>query len=153
MNNKLRLCFLPLLILMASCHPETTSSSSSSIDYSIMERQSVSWAECLSQNETNYLVFFHSETCSSCLEIRQKVVSFALDNIVKMYFVDIDKPGNEIQKCSIDEITTGVSNIEDFKIAGTPTIVEVQNGSTTENAPGKNKCLELLSNLRNSSSN
>ena len=153
MNNKLKLAFLPLLILVASCHPQTTSGSSSSIDYSIMERQSVSWAECLSQNETNYLVFFHSETCSSCLEIRQEVVSFALDDIVKMYFVDIDKPGNEIQKCSLDEVTTGVSDIDDFKIAGTPTIVEVQNGVTTKNAPGKNKCLDLLNDLRVSLNN
>ena len=81
------------------------------------------------------------------------MVSFALDDIVKMYFVDIDKPGNEIQKCSLDEVTTGVSDIDDFKIAGTPTIVEVQNGVTTKNAPGKNKCLDLLNDLRVSLNN
>ena len=148
MNIRLKICILPLLVFMASCHPQTQSKSSS-LDYGIMERQSISWAECLSQQEDHYLVFFHSETCSSCQEIKGDVISFASENICKTYFLDIDKPGNEISKCSVDEIVVGVDNINDFKIAGTPTIVEVQSGVTTANAPGKNKCLELLTSLRN----
>lgn len=147
MNHKLKLCFLPLIAFMTSCKPQA--GSSSSIDYKIMERQSISWAECLSQAEPQYLVFFHSNTCASCQEIKGDVVSFATSNIVKTYFVDIDKPGNEIQKCSVDEIVVGADRIEDFYIAGTPTIVEVENGRTTVNAAGKSKCLELLETLKN----
>ena len=152
MKIGLKICFLPLLICMASCHPKTNGKSAS-YDEGIIERQSVSWAECLSQQEDHYLVFFHSETCSTCKEIRGDVLSFAYENIVKTYFLDIDKPGNEIQRCSIDEVEVGIDNIANFKIAGTPTIVEVENGVTIAHAPGKDRCLELLGNLRNSRNN
>ena len=153
MNIKLKICFLPLLTLLVSCQPQTVNSSSSSPDYGIMERQSVSWAECLSQEEAHYLVFFYSETCSQCNEIKGDVVSFATSNIVKTYFVDTQKPGNEIQKCSADEVVIGIDNIEDLYIVGTPTLVEVENGVTTVNAAGKNECLELLGTLRNNNDN
>ena len=147
MNFGLRICSAFLLFGLFSCAPQTEDSSSV-INYKIIEEQSISWADCLSQKENHYLVFFHSETCATCQEMKGDVTSFACENILKTYFVDIDKPGNKINKCTLEEVTVGVSNVDDFKIAGTPTLIEVEEGITIANAPGKEKCLELLNSLR-----
>ena len=147
MNVK-KLILLPLITLIVSCKPQT--SSNSKIDYGIMERQSVTWAECLSQTESNYLVFFYSETCSSCREIKRDVVVFATSNVVKTYFLDVAKPINNVQTCPEDEIVVGVDNIEDLYIVATPTFIEVENGRTTVNVVGKERCLGLLETLQNS---
>lgn len=150
MNIGLKLCSLLFAISAVSCTPQTTSSSviSSSNYDEIIERQSVSLAECLSKEEEHYLVYFYSSTCTPCSEIKGDVVSFAMDNIVKTYFLNTKEPGNEIQKCSAEEVVVGVNDVSNLFIVGTPTLVEVKNGTTTSNVAGKSKCLNLLNELR-----
>ena len=158
MNIGLKVCSLLFALSAISCTPQTTSSSiiSSSNYDDIIDKQSVSLTECLSQEEEHYLVYFYSPTCTPCSEIKGDVVSFAVDNVVKTYFLNTKESGNEIQKCSADEVVVGVDDVADLYIVGTPTLVEVKNGTTTSNVAGKNKCLNLLNQLRtdnNQSSN
>ena len=140
---------------MASCHPGTNSGSSISASnpYDVMINQATSWNECLSQEEAHYLVYFYSETCSPCKQIKGDVIAFANLNVVKTYFVDTAKPENTIQKCSAEEVEVGVSDVADLYIVGTPTLIEVRDGATVSNVAGQNKCLNLINSLKNGSGN
>ena len=152
MKSGLKICSLLFALFIVSCTPDAGNGSSSggSKTYDIMAEQATSWNECLSQQEEHYLVYFYSPTCNPCQEIKGDVVSFASSNQVKTYFVDTSLPENKIQKCSQEEIVLGVSDVTNLYILGTPSLVEIQNGSTTSNVGGKSKCLELLNTLKTS---
>lgn len=145
---KLRL-FVPLLFIstLVACKPNGDSSSSTNIE-EIVNKQSINLVDVFNQEEEEYLIFFHSDTCKSCKAIIGDVASFAEENIVKTYFLNINQPNNKPKICSKDELIIGVNNVEDLAILGTPTIVKVENGVTTANEGGKEKCLTLLSEER-----
>lgn len=148
MEKMLKYCFLLFLAIPISCSSAGNSIAQvTSNIYDIIGEQSISLSDCLSQQEDHYVVYFYSDTCSTCLRIKERVVSFAHDNIVKTYFLDTQKPENEFQKCTINELVVGVDNINDLYVAGTPTIIEVKDGTTTSNVAGEDKCLELLETL------
>ena len=144
----MKLHTLPLLwvVAFASCSTGKSESSSKNAiqEYGIVSKQDVNLADCLSQIEEKYLIFFYSETCGHCKEIIEDVTLFAESNIIKTYFLNISKNENKIERCSHDEIEIGIDSVEDLKIVGTPTIVEVENGVTTANVVGKDSILSFL---------
>ena len=150
MSLRMHICTLLVAAMFVSCSPAQNeqSNKNASTEYEIPIEREIFLKDCLSQNESQYLVFFHSETCSHCKEIRGDVLSFCEANLTKIYFLDIKKPTNEIQTCSKEEIAVGVSNYEDLKIVGTPTIIKVENGVTVINVAGKENCLTLLNEER-----
>ena len=149
---KLKLLLLPLFLatVITSCSSAKSESTSisSSEEYVIEEEQEIFLEDCLSQEEEHYIVFFHSDTCKQCQEIKGDVIAFAYENITKTYFLNIVKPGNQVTICPIDDVPTGVDKVEDVAIAGTPTIIEVENGILTANIPGKDACLTFLNEQR-----
>ena len=155
MKTGLRILSLLFTLSMASCVPQTNSGSSNGISdaYNIIDRQATSWNDCLSQSEDHYLVYFYSDTCNPCNEIKWDIVMFANSDVVKTYFVDTAKPENKIQKCSADEVVVGVSDVADLYIVGTPTLIEVKEGATVSNVAGQSKCLGLINSLKNGSGN
>ena len=144
----MKLHTLPLLwvVVFASCSTGISESSSKNAiqEYGIVSKQDVNLADCLSQIEEKYLIFFYSETCGHCKEIIEDVTLFAESNIIKTYFLNISKNENKIERCSHDEIEIGIDSVEDLKIVGTPTIVEVENGVTSANVVGKDSILSFL---------
>ena len=144
----MKLHTLPLLWVVAftSCTGSKSESSNKNAiqEYGIISQQEINLADCLSQNEEDYLVFFHSETCGHCKEIIEDVIAFAESNIIKTYFLNVSKSENKVERCLRDEIEIGIDNVDDLKIVGTPTIVEVENGVTTANVAGKESCLAFL---------
>ena len=148
----MKLHTLPLLLaaVFTSCSPSKSESTSKNAiqEYEIVSKQEISLRDCLSQKEEQYLVFFHSDTCGHCKEIIEDVVSFASSDIVKMYFLNIAKPENRIDRCKADEVVIGINQVDDLKIVGTPTIMEIENGITTANVAGKDDCLKFLNELR-----
>ena len=147
MNLRLRFIPIVLTILLASCTGNSSSKSSSSAKTMPPENE-IKLVNSLSQEEEQYLIFFHSETCNHCKEIMGDVISFAEENIIKTYFLNISDPDNNIQRCTKEELTVGIDKVEDLRILGTPTIVKVENGVTTKNEGGKEKCLTLLAEER-----
>ena len=145
-NMKLHTLPLLLVAVFTSCTSSKSESSSKNAiqEYEVVTKQEINLADCLSQIEENYLVFFHSETCGHCREIIEDVVLFAESNIIKTYFLNISKTENKINRCSFDEIEIGIDKVEDLKIVGTPTIVEVKKGVTTANITGKDSILAFL---------
>ena len=148
LKHSLYLLFLPTLLF--SCSPNAASSSNidSSAKEEIPASLQIKWADCLTQEEEDYLVFFHSDTCSHCQEIMGDVIAFSHEDIKKTYFANIIFEGEKIRVEKDKEALVGVDNIEEFYIRGTPTIIEVENGVVTANIAGKDDCLTFLNSER-----
>ena len=145
----LRRYIFPLLlaVLIPSCTParvESESAISTSREYVIASKQEIYLKDAFIQEEDRYLVFFHSETCTHCQQIMGDVVAFAELNVTKTYFINTSKKENNVRRCAAEELIVGVDSIEDLAIVGTPTIIEVEDGRTTANVPGKELCLTFL---------
>ena len=143
---KLHTLPLVLVAVFTSCSSGKSESTSKNAiqEYGIVSKQEISLADCLSQIEEDYLIFFHSETCGHCREIIEDVILFAESNIIKTYFLNVSKSENKIDRCLREEIEIGIDRVEDLKIVGTPTIIEVENGVTIANIVGKESCLSFL---------
>ena len=150
MSRRMHICLLIVAAMFVSCSPAQNeqSNKNASTEYEVPIEQEIFLKDSLSQNESQYLVFFHSDTCSHCKEIMGDVLSFCKENILKLYFLNIRTPTNEIKTCPKEEIVVGINNYEDLRIAGTPTIIKVENGKTTANVAGKEDCLALLNQFR-----
>ena len=150
MKIKIGFSSLVLLVLLASCSPSTSeqSSPSASSGFDIPAEQEIIWTDCLSQEEDNYLVFFYSETCNHCHEIMGDVLAFSAENIIKVYFSDVMKGDPKITISRDIDATLGVTDVNNFFIAGTPTLIEVYEGTVTANVPGKDDCLSFLNEQR-----
>lgn len=150
MNYKL--CILPFVLtaLFASCSPAESEQMSKNAfsDYNVPTSQKIVWSDCLSQKEDHYLVFFYSETCTHCHEIMGDVLSFNEANILPMYFLDTKANDNKIPISNNIDLTIGVDNVDDLFIAGTPTIIEVENLIVKANVPGSDNCLTFLNEQR-----
>ena len=150
MSLRMHICSLLVAAMFVSCSPAQNeqSNKNASTEYTIPIDQEISLEDCLSQSESRYLIYFYSETCGHCQQIKSDIVSFANDQIMKTYFIDIKKPNNEVTICQKDEIELGISNYRDLKILGTPTIVMVENGIVTKNVSGKEECLTIINQER-----
>lgn len=151
MRIDFRICSLLFVVAFASCSSGKSGSEnnvSEPEEYEIVERQSIDLAGFFEQEEEDYLVFCHADTCAQCHEIIGDVARFAEDNLVKTYFLNVSEPNNAITKVSVDEVTVGVSSLTDLVYAGTPTTFEVVNKTTIANVPGKDKCLTYLNEIR-----
>ena len=145
MKTVLKICSLLFVAIPISCSQSNSSNvKPTSNIYDIVSEQNIFLADCLSQSEKHYLVYFYSDSCSSCLNMKDVVVSFANSNIVKTYFVDTQRQENKIQICPIDELKVWVDDVNDLYIAGTPTIIEVKSGITVSNVAGESECLNFL---------
>ena len=150
MNYKLRILPFVLTALFASCSPAESEQMSKNAfsDYNVPTSQKIVWSDCLSQKEDHYLVFFYSETCTHCHEIMGDVLSFNEANILPMYFLDIKANDNKIPISNNIDLTIGVDKVDNLFIAGTPTIIEVENWIVKANVPGSDNCLTFLNEQR-----
>ena len=146
---KLKLAFYSLVIssLLFSCTPNESSNNSNKIDNEIPESLKIEWSDSLKQ-EGNYLVFFYSDTCAHCQEIMGDVIAFANDNIKQLYFANTISNDTKITIKSNEEPVVGIDDISEFYIVGTPTLIEVAEGTVIANIPGKDACLTFLNNER-----
>ena len=150
MNNKLRILPFVITALFASCSPAESEQMSKNAfsEYNITFDQKIIWPECLQQKEDHYLIFFYSETCTHCHEIMGDVLSFAEENILKMYFLDTKSSDTKIPISNNIDLTIGVDNVDALFIAGTPSIIEVENWIVRANIAGTDKCLTFLNEQR-----
>lgn len=111
--KKLTSLILPVFVLtgcQANPKPEVKH------NYHEIKDHLIAWEDVFNQEEHNYLVYFYSERCGHCNSIKNDIISYYLTTDETMYFVctDIDAVfGNQTD-------LTGVNNISDFYIFGTP---------------------------------
>ena len=150
MNYKLRILPFVLTALFASCSPAKSEQMSKNTfsEYNVPLDQKIVWSDCLSQKEDHYLVFFYSESCAHCHEIMGDVLSFYETNVLQMYFLDTKATDTKIPIGSNIDLTIGIDNVNELFIAGTPTIIEVENWIVKANVPGSDNCLTFLNEQR-----
>lgn len=151
MNLRWHICPLVVAAVFASCSPAKSESLSknASKEYGIIINDLlIKWDDCLNQEESNYLVFVYSETCTHCHEIMGNVILFIEENIMKTYFVNKSDSANKINICPIDEVMVGIDEVDKLTIAGTPTLFEIEEGKTTANIFGSDACLTFLNEQR-----
>ena len=111
--KKLTSLILPLLLLCGCTAKETKIEQH---NYNEIFDRLIPWDYIFEQEENDYLVYFYSERCGYCNEIKQDILQFYLKEIIPMYFVCTDYdvvigPRSDL---------TGIDNIDDFFIFGTP---------------------------------
>ena len=150
MNYKLRILPFVLTALFASCSPAKSEQMSKNTfsENNVPLDQKIVWSDCLSQKEDHYLVFFYSESCAHCHEIMGDVLSFYEANVLQMYFLDTKATDTKIPIGSNIDLTIGIDNVNELFIAGTPTIIEVENWIVKANVPGSDNCLTFLNEQR-----
>ena len=116
--KKLTSLILPVFIL-TGCQPNQKTEVKH--NYHEIKDSLIPWSDVFNQPEHNYLVYFYSERCGHCNSIKNQVISYYLTTDESMYFVctDIDAVfGSQSD-------LTGVDNITDFYIFGTPFLVRL----------------------------
>ena len=150
MSLRMHICPLIVAAVFTSCSPVKSESSNENAlnEYGIVHDQAVNWDDCLSQKEERYLVFFHADSCGHCQIIMEDVIAFAQSGITKTYFLDVGKQKDKIRTCYLEDLTIGAESVDELAILGTPTIIEVEDGMTIANVPGKESCLTFLNEQR-----
>lgn len=110
---------IPLLIL---CGCNANNQHEEQHNYHEIKDRLIQWNDIFNQDEDDYLVYFYSERCGYCNEIKQDVLKFYLQEYMPMYFVCTDfdvvvGPRSDL---------TGVDSIDDFFIFGTPFLTRLK---------------------------
>lgn len=90
------------------------------------------------QEEDEYLVYYYSENCGYCNDIKEQVLNFAHDNNagVKLYLLDAaTATGSTLL---ITDPTTGET------MDGTPSLISVKNGVIVQMSPGYINVLQTI---------
>ena len=90
---------------------------------------SIHWPDIFLQEEQRYLVYFYSEYCGYCKNIKDEFLSYYLLDKEKIYFVDAIKE-KAVFKGNAESII-GLKEITDFYIPGTPFLLEIMDWTAT----------------------
>jgi len=99
------------------------------------------------QSEGTYLVYYYSESCSHCNDIKSQVLDFASDNNanIHMYFLDAYAiSGN-------DRVVTDPNT--SAQMTGTPTLITVVNGQITHLAIGTDEVIATFNQINSGTYN
>ena len=125
------LLLIPLVLISGCQRPAETK-----IDHNYHETKNdlIFWDNVFAQEQDDYLVYFYSESCGHCNEIKQDVITFYLKELIDMYFVctDIDAVFGPTKNL------IGVNTIDDFYIFGTPFLTRIKEHAVSEYYVGSN---------------
>ena len=100
-------------------------------EYSDIEQSRISWNDIFAQEQETYKVYFYSESCGYCRELKEDIISYYKKGIEVIYFVCTD----EYAVFNTGDLI-GINNINDFFILGTPMLVEITNSTVTNSYAG-----------------
>ncbi len=130
--------YLSLLstVLLASC--EQTSPTTVIRDYEDAEH--IKWEDTFLVEEKEYLVYYYSTSCGHCREIKNEIINYYFLNVEEMRFVSTDDyviygPSSDL---------SGVNNIDDFYIFGTPFMIRVYDSTLVSYYAGVGKIREYI---------
>ena len=136
---------LSICILSACSQSENSSESFKAYkEFEVVVNNSITWPKILNQEEKSYIIFFYSETCAYCHEMQQEVIDFAITCPLKTYFFITSENIVPIKENKV----INVKNYEEASITGTPTILEVNDATITDNIAGIDDCLTYLNEQR-----
>lgn len=113
-------------------------------NYHEIKDKLISWDDIFIQKEDSYLIYFYSERCIHCNEIKQEIISFFLEDITTMYFVCT----NIKAEFGPTKELNGIDSINDFYIFGTPFLLELKNHIVEDYYAGVNEVKDRISILK-----
>ena len=139
---KKTICIVIPLLLLLGCNQK----SNAQVTHNYHETKSslIPWSDIFSQEEEDYLVYFYSELCGHCNEIKQTVISFYLKELIDMYFVCTDIEAVFGNKKDM----TGVDNVDDFYICGTPFLARIEEHQVSEYYVGSNAIVSYINQFK-----
>ena len=133
-------------VLFVSCSKTTKSSLESYdsqtaiLDYDVIKDKEISWNDLLVQDKELYSVYVYSLTCGHCNEIKQEVISYAL-NRDDFYIVEYSE---NIPICDGQEEQGEKDKLEEICIFGTPSLLFINGGVLVKNIAGSKAILEAI---------
>lgn len=118
------------------------------------EAPQVEYAKLLDDQEGTNLYYFYQESCEHCNLIKEDVAKFYYNKPenIDFYLVDGQASSNKDiwyqgDKADFEAPEGPISSYEDIKILGTPTLVEVTDGTVTQFLVGDADIPEYLAEL------
>ena len=143
-NIFLKAVCLPCFFALISCRGDKTESSDYTVyehDYNEIEELLISWGDIFKIEDPRYYVYFYSETCSHCKNIKNEVIGYSLSNQTPMYFVTFNK---EVVVSHDISNTIGLTSVEGLSILGTPSLLDIESGVIVQNIAGETAILNYL---------
>ena len=125
MRKFLLLGFVPFLL--SGC-------TKSKLDYSNFDNHHITWNEIFTIESNAYDVYFYSTSCMHCHSIKDEVLRFANKHDENFFFVKESAQyvfGRDVEN------TIGITRIEDFYVAGVPTLVHISYGIVSSHLLGE----------------
>ena len=110
-------------------------------DYEDVNERKIQWNEIFFPANTGYFVYIYSNNCGHCMNIKQKIINFIVDDLYPTYIVEFDS--NIPISNNVDD-TIGATNYNDVKIKGTPTLLMIENHILIMNVAGENQISSII---------
>ncbi len=109
-------------------------------NYFEIEEKLVGWNDIFNIYLYKYYVYYFSRTCSHCEEIKNWIIETALKRDDIFFVKASEKDTIEIDVSD----TIGLETIENMKIMGYPSLIEITNWKVTKNVAGKTQIKNLI---------
>ncbi len=113
-------------------------------DYSDVNHLFICWDDIFEIKDRQYFVYIYSETCGHCQEIKQDIISYAL-NHDSFYFI---KFNSEIPIINDRNLVIGKNKVEELGIVGTPSMFLITGNIVEANYVGKKEIITTLTNSK-----
>ncbi len=95
---------------------------------------------CFDVELDDYYLYFYSETCSHCSEIKNLMITEAIER-GDIYFI---KASNNDKLTNDQSLLIGAENPDDIYILGYPSLLEISNKKCIKNEAGKSNIQAVL---------
>ncbi len=104
----------------------------------------------IEQSDSQYLVYYYGSSCSPCKTIKDKVLTFALENDanIKVYFIESGPNTNLDIKTDPSYITDPITG---EPMSGTPTMITILNRRVVDLNVGPTIIIDLLEKIEEGS--
>lgn len=137
-----KLFLLPLMTMFLIGCTKENKVVAEEYDYSDISHLSICWDDIFKIEDKQYFVYIYSETCGHCQEIKQDVISYAL-NHDSFYFI---KFNSGIPIINDRNLVIGKNKIEELGIVGTPSMLLITKHIVEANYVGKKEIIRTLTN-------
>ena len=139
-----KLFLLPLMTMfLVSCANENKVVAEEH-DYSDVSHLLICWNDIFKIKDRKYFVYIYSETCGHCQEIKQDIISYAL-NHDSFYFI---KFNSGIPIINDKNQVIGKDKVEELGIVGTPSMFLIIDHIVEANYVGKKEIIKTLTNSK-----
>jgi predicted bacteriocin transport accessory protein len=110
-------------------------------EYSEVSLKIIPYEDSFSKDENSYLIYIFSYSCGHCLEIKNMMIEFVINEKKPTYFIIFN---SEIELASDVSSTIGASSIEELSILGVPTLINIEDGKVAFNVAGVKAITEII---------